>query len=257
MNQKGQTTYSGGIYSIDRWRSWNPVEVTTVNDGYITTTAQFAQIIEPKLANKFDGQALTLSVLTLEGELITSSRVINLVTSSVVLSANFASGGNAILWYDAQKSMSFQVNTAVPLNLVAAKLEIGSSQTLAHKESNGWVLNEIPDYGEQLARCQRYQELIGYEGRPQIFGSAYILDITIPYKVQKAKRPTFTVTNLSRTVTGSASYYDGTGWKDVKTTVNIPDPSQGMAGTWGVRVYTESIKSSCPIAFYLLADANV
>ena len=40
----------------------------------------------------------------------------------------------------------------------AVKLELGTQQTLAHQDTNGvWVLNEIPDYGEQLARCQRYR----------------------------------------------------------------------------------------------------
>lgn len=43
--------------------------------------------------------------------------------------------------------------TSIPL---AAKLELGDTQTLAHKDSSGnWVLNEIPDFGEQLRRCQR------------------------------------------------------------------------------------------------------
>lgn len=44
--------------------------------------------------------------------------------------------------------------TSIPL---AAKLELGSTQTLAHQDSSGnWILNEIPDFGEQLRRCQRY-----------------------------------------------------------------------------------------------------
>ena len=43
---------------------------------------------------------------------------------------------------------------------VAMKLELGSQQTLAHQNADGnWVLNEIPDYGEQLAKCQRYFQL--------------------------------------------------------------------------------------------------
>ena len=46
------------------------------------------------------------------------------------------------------------------LYIKAVKLEIGSQQTLAHKDTSGnWVLNEIPDYGEQLLRCQRYFQL--------------------------------------------------------------------------------------------------
>ena len=47
--------------------------------------------------------------------------------------------------------------TATGKTLIAAKLELGSQQTLAHQDADGnRVLNEIPDYGEQLARCQRY-----------------------------------------------------------------------------------------------------
>ena len=48
--------------------------------------------------------------------------------------------------------------------LVAIKLELGDQQTLAHQDADGnWVLNEIPDYGEQLARCQRYFQTFATE----------------------------------------------------------------------------------------------
>ena len=39
------------------------------------------------------------------------------------------------------------------IKLVAAKLEVGSTQTLAHKENGIWVLNEIPNFEDQLMRC--------------------------------------------------------------------------------------------------------
>ena len=42
-------------------------------------------------------------------------------------------------------------------SLKAIKLELGPTQTLAHLEGDRWVLNEVPEYGEQLRRCQRYQ----------------------------------------------------------------------------------------------------
>lgn len=41
-------------------------------------------------------------------------------------------------------------------SLKAIKLELGPTQTLAHLEGDRWVLNEMPEYGEQLRRCQRY-----------------------------------------------------------------------------------------------------
>lgn len=42
------------------------------------------------------------------------------------------------------------------LDIKASKLELGPTQTLAHQENGQWVLNEVPEYGEQLRRCQRY-----------------------------------------------------------------------------------------------------
>lgn len=43
------------------------------------------------------------------------------------------------------------------MDIKAAKLELGPTQTLAHQENGQWVLNEVPEYGEQLRRCQRYR----------------------------------------------------------------------------------------------------
>ena len=56
------------------------------------------------------------------------------------------------------KRVMFQINkNGGSVKIKAAKLEYGDRQTLAHQDADGnWVLNEIPDYGEQLARCQRY-----------------------------------------------------------------------------------------------------
>lgn len=38
----------------------------------------------------------------------------------------------------------------------AVKLELGAAQTLAIKEGDSWILRELPNRGEQLARCQKY-----------------------------------------------------------------------------------------------------
>lgn len=55
--------------------------------------------------------------------------------------------------------ITIQRNTAgATFTVKAVKLELGSQQTLAHQENGAWVLNEIPDYGEQLRRCQRYYQ---------------------------------------------------------------------------------------------------
>ena len=62
---------------------------------------------------------------------------------------------------DANPDIGIQFKKGTSTLIKAAKLELGSTQTLAHKENEKWVLNEIPDFGEQLARCQRYCRVIG------------------------------------------------------------------------------------------------
>lgn len=75
------------------------------------------------------------------------------------------------------------------IKLIASKLEYGDTQTLAHQNSDGnWVLNEIPDYAEQMAICMQYDKTTGaYTGItaanvgavPTInaYGSTYDMDV--------------------------------------------------------------------------------
>lgn len=58
----------------------------------------------------------------------------------------------------AYEQIAFQPlgSVAGTLDILAAKLELGPTQTLAHKENGQWVLNEVPEYGEQLRRSQEY-----------------------------------------------------------------------------------------------------
>ena len=54
---------------------------------------------------------------------------------------------------DSSVVLFFTANRSIEIK--AIKLELGDTQTLAHQDANGnWVLNEIPNYQEQLFRCQ-------------------------------------------------------------------------------------------------------
>lgn len=46
--------------------------------------------------------------------------------------------------------------SAAGKTIVACKLEIGSIQTLAHLDSGAYILNDIPDYATEYAKCQRF-----------------------------------------------------------------------------------------------------
>lgn len=127
-----QRNVSGTIdavgYFLDRWKLVSGS--VTIGSNGITLNGTIAQILETAV-----GTDVTASALTTEGVVVAS--------------------------YDNNsKTISL---TGTGQTFVAAKLELGTQQTLAHQENGVWVLNEIPDYGEQLARCQRHQLRVGYK----------------------------------------------------------------------------------------------
>lgn len=121
-----QRNVSGTIdtvgYFLDRWKLVSGS--VTIGSNGITLNGTIVQILETAV-----GTDVTASALTTEGVVVAS--------------------------YDNNsKTISL---TGTGQTFVAAKLELGSQQTLAHQDTDSnWVLNEIPDYGEQLRRCQRY-----------------------------------------------------------------------------------------------------
>lgn len=160
VNQRGQTSYIGAGYGIDRWKSSNSnLAVNLTGDGIVLSSGSAAGY----LAQYFDGgipieDSYTISALV---EAITGTAYFQAVYSDGTYgkAMKLAAGLN-VLTVKAAKTISrvlFQVNSGSSVTVKSAKLELGSQQTLAHKDANGnWVLNEIPDYGEQLRRCQRY-----------------------------------------------------------------------------------------------------
>ena len=157
VNQRGQTSWvnpSDWQYSIDRWQI-APSSVIALVDGGITITADFHQGLE-KDRLEF-GRTYTFSVLSSDGRLGKHTFVL---TSDTDINVGFGFGyfvcflGGDNVWFRIYGDGS---------TYKAAKLELGSQQTLAHQENGVWQLNEIPDYGEQLARCQRYFQTFATE----------------------------------------------------------------------------------------------
>ena len=142
INQREKTEYSGGGYTIDRWCFANSVGVLTINDGYVSLSSgvgYWKQIVEMTPAEL---GAYTMSLLTNEGELY--------VTRGT---PNHAAGV-----YLADGSYFYYETASSTLNIKAIKLECGTTQTLARKDSDGsWVLVDPPPNRQQeLAKCQRY-----------------------------------------------------------------------------------------------------
>lgn len=174
INQRGQTEYTTTGYGIDRW--WSIFTRVKVDNGIVlestdtTYGANLRQAISPEILTALRGKTVTLSVLVESGSgtmglaLATGMNTGQTVIANVACTAGITTYtvvlpetvGSAAYTY-----LLFRFTTAVgtSIKILAAKLELGSVQTLAHQENGVWVLNEMPDYGEQLARCQRYYQI--------------------------------------------------------------------------------------------------
>ena len=153
INQRGQTSYSPstGTACIDRWLL-NSGTVTPEVDGLNLAAGPGIIIQKYEDLDLSDGDYI-FSYLDGEGEVYTAP-----ITQSYVvcgaLKVTRASMTNAIY-------VRFDTSAKVK----AMKLELGPTQTLAYQDEEGnWQLFETPDYGEELAKCQRYFQLYSAAG---------------------------------------------------------------------------------------------
>lgn len=172
VNQRGLTEYSPAWngYSIDRWNveSDSKVVITLVNGGIrvkntASSACQFKQTLPSEL--NLVGKMVTISLLA--SDVIGTVNCVftqvsepyqNSAACSVSTNGLFSASGSVLT---GQQKFVCNLEPGAEITILAAKLELGDTQTLAHKENGVWVLNEIPDFGEQLARCQRYCRVIG------------------------------------------------------------------------------------------------
>lgn len=153
-------------YSIDRWavESDSEIVITFVDGGiHVRNTSssrrQFKQILPSEL--NLAGRMITISVLV--GDMTgmvnyaltqTDNPYTNSAVCTITTGGLFGASGSVLT---GQQKIAFVLEPGAEITILAAKLELGPTQTLAHQDAAGnWVLNEVPEYGEQLARCQRY-----------------------------------------------------------------------------------------------------
>lgn len=137
---------------LDNWYFGNPVNQRDVS-GTISSAGYFLdrwKLVSGSVTINTDG-------ITLNGTMqqVLETAPVGTVTASALTQAGV---GEVVPAYDsASKTVTV---TADGKKLVAVKLELGPQQTLAHQEDGVWVLNEIPDYGEELTKCMRYLQVL-------------------------------------------------------------------------------------------------
>lgn len=165
VNQRGQTEYVSQrvqSYTIDRWISagdstpdWG---LYLMSGGIkLLKGSAFQQKQESPPA---DGTVLTFSVM-IDGNIYAITFTWDSSTAYIATSQSngFALARNGVNGY----VQIFNQNGTGSEIVQAAKLELGSKQTLAHQDTSGnWVLNDPPpNKALELAKCQRYYFVSG------------------------------------------------------------------------------------------------
>lgn len=157
------------VYAIDRWfLGGEPSNVMEITDGgiHVSYTKPGWNVIQKfknvlRKGNTYTFSAVYKSTLPVrlvvtwgngkyffnESSPATSEWALVTITGTVP--------NNAEIAYE-QVALQPLGSVAGTLDIKAAKLELGPTQTLAHQENGQWVLNEVPEEGEQLRRGQWY-----------------------------------------------------------------------------------------------------
>lgn len=163
VNQRGQTSYAGAGYGIDRFLSGGG-ELKIVPSGTVYTCNAPGQVyrqrISPELRRALAGKKVTFSLLCsgISGNwMLTDVNGFSAAHSDVPIDSELKSWTFTVADGENVGEVGWWAGDAgAEITTLAAKLELGTQQTLAHKEYGVWVLNEIPKFGDQLAECQRY-----------------------------------------------------------------------------------------------------
>lgn len=155
VNRNGKREYTGAGYTIDRWHLEN--NTLSLLTDCIQTSGTFKQVLQPKDIQV--GKQYTFSVLVKE---ITGTALFTVYDGQ----QKSLSEGLNVLTFIATTNTYQGIYAAISITqnvkIIAAKLELGSQQTLAHKDENGnWVLNGPPNYDLQYALCSQYSPSTG------------------------------------------------------------------------------------------------
>ena len=202
VNQRGVEEFAGYSYGLDRW--WANSSITggiTYRDNRLVIANQAGLIQKMDDYTPLNGKIVTISLLTTDNELFWSTDLFVDKDHDLTFDS-----GDIIQFYYSTDFSGWQFYVKQSRNILAAKLELGPTQTLAHREGDRWVLNEVPDYGEQLRRCQRYF----YRVNSHAYGWTYnnnTVNCLIPLPVTLRTSPVITLNESGtiNTVKGDAS----------------------------------------------------
>ena len=151
VNQRGNASYSANAeaYWIDRWIANGSFSVSSSGLSCSSSSWYITQYFEEYRIES--GKVYTLSALFSDGTIWKATGTVTTssgATSWQLLYGTQNTSGIALRHYSAARPWQVALWINEPKTVIAIKLEKGSYST---------ILNDVPpDYGEELAKCQRY-----------------------------------------------------------------------------------------------------
>lgn len=192
INQRGKTEYTTAYsYTIDRWINGTGKLELTEQGLIISPQGHPQQVLEDYIANTIKGRLVTISLLCADNTLHKTSAIFPQNNDPFYASDGYIIFELAI--NDLGKSYIAPRNSSDENKIfVAAKLELGPIQTLAHQDAAGnWVLNDPPpNKALELLKCQRYYQRFSLSSHMPI-GTSIIdgaKNLQIPFKLNVPMR---------------------------------------------------------------------
>lgn len=171
INQRGETSWNTVGYHLDRWKQEFSGNGSISPNGYTvppTHGMATAQLVEKSFFENLAGKIITVSALDNNGEYRSASvRIPNNISQSWEDGTHFKDGTFIGMAFYSEENIyqGFRITVpdSVSKTFVAVKAELGTRSTLARKDESGnWVLNDPPpNFQQELAKCQRYQLVLG------------------------------------------------------------------------------------------------
>lgn len=168
INTLGQSSYPNGSQVwIDAWNKHSDISATLQANRIALTSQYTEQNLRQYFpgAKKFSGKTLTFSLLV-SADSDTTMRLgwtddngnHNLdrqdVGSSITLISETFTVPDSNSSTFAPLIRGYYTTTTFKFYIYAAKLELGTEQTLAHQENGVWVLNDLPDWSYEELKCK-------------------------------------------------------------------------------------------------------
>lgn len=244
INQRGQTSYSGAGYTMDRWKIGSSGTLTISSD-YIEFSSNDAvarNLEQP--SNDLPPGIYTLSFIVANGG------------GGAVVSGH--DGGYSSVNIDGDQkqlvSITFNKVDSEPVvtylqtdnktvKCYAAKLELGPRSTLARLVDGEWVLNDPPpNFQQELAKCQRYYiALNGFSwigsGQIDVGGVGGQFFIPLPVTMRK----------VVPTISGNFRVYNSSNNIQVTNVVATGNSSNGINGAFSISGWNDSSGSSLSV----------